>query len=73
MSITRTDYHKAYYESHKQMYQQFYKDNMEFLKTKYTCECGKTLTVAKRTRHLTSMRHQNYNLPTVIQAPDHIT
>lgn len=59
-NTTRSEYHHNYYEAHKDAYKKFYQDNQHFLKEKYTCECGKTLTTAKRTRHLKTLFHQHW-------------
>ena len=53
---------KEYYENNKEKFKEYYEKNSEKINEKnsqpYLCECGRTITFGKKTRHLTSKIHQ---------------
>lgn len=59
---------KRYYENNKEKIlehsREYKKKNREKIKEKreekYTCECGSTIGIYKKNRHLTSKKHQDY-------------
>ena len=59
---------KQYYENNKEIIKQlnkkYRKDNKEAIKekqkVKYACECGTELTIAHKSRHDKSIKHQDY-------------
>ena len=55
---------KEYRENNKEKIlekcKEYRENNKEQIKKKYTCECGSILTIQKKSRHLKSIKHQNY-------------
>jgi len=57
-------YDKIRYENNKEQIKkkskEYRENNKEQIKKKYTCECGSILTIAKKSRHSKSIKHQNF-------------
>jgi len=59
---------KEYYKDNKEHFlekkKEYYRDNKDKIKErdkkKYTCECGSTINIKEKLRHLKSIKHQNY-------------
>ena len=55
---------KEWDEKNKEQIKQYYIDNKDKIKEKrkqkYTCECGSTIIIKEKSRHLKSIKHQNY-------------
>ena len=59
-------YNKQYREDNKDKLREYEKnrpnkeERKQNQKKKYTCDCGKTLTIGKKSRHEKTKKHQNY-------------
>jgi hypothetical protein len=53
--------YKCFGAENKQEYDKLYRENhKEKIKKKYTCSCGKILTICKKSRHEKSKKHQDF-------------
>jgi hypothetical protein len=60
-TVIRKDYHDNYYIENKDEIRKRSKENYEKRKLdKFTCECGITLSVICKPKHLTCAKHKNY-------------
>ena len=58
------EYNKEYYENNKDKIKEYYENNKEKISEqhsqKYTCECGRTITINKKSRHERTLIHCNW-------------
>jgi len=57
-------FYKEYYEANKEKIlekqKEYYEANKEKISEKYTCECGSTLTIGKKSRHEKTKKHLKF-------------
>jgi hypothetical protein len=55
---------KIYREQYPEYYKKYHKDHFDHLKqianTKFKCKCGQNYIYANKSRHIRTIRHQNY-------------
>tara|TARA_B110000211_G_C13669990_1_gene374106 strand:- start:20 stop:532 length:513 start_codon:yes stop_codon:yes gene_type:complete len=59
-SRTKKEYHQDHKEKDKRYKKQYYQDNREKLQQKSDCPCGGRYTHGSKSRHLNTIRHQQY-------------
>lgn len=67
-TVIRKDYHDNYYIENKDEIIKRSKENYEKRKqNKFTCQCGTTLSITGKSKHLKCAKHQNYLLKITLE------